>query len=260
MAEIKTIDGARLNEIAAQRGFSREIMIRDYYVTLILYLLKDVKGIYFKGGTALHKIFLNHSRLSEDADYTCIRDVNEIRGEIEETLLETGIFTKVTKDKDVDSFVRLLAHYTNHQQKDDVVFIDLNKRAKLIEKPEVHIVPHFYPEDIPEFSVRCLAKKEMLAEKMAATIGRNKPRDHYDIYKIIQAGWKIDEKLVEKKCKLSGVEFNKIKMFNRAKKLYRRWNEDMVPMLAVPIEFEEVMTTLAEYFDLKGEKDKLKNR
>jgi len=53
-----------LRIIAGEQGFELPILEKDYLVTYLLYLLKEVDGIYFKGGTALNKIFLNHARLS----------------------------------------------------------------------------------------------------------------------------------------------------------------------------------------------------
>lgn len=111
---------------------------------------------------------------------------------------------------------------------------------------------HFYDEELPKFSVPTLAKKELFAEKLAATITRNKPRDHFDIYMLLKRGYDIDLKLAEKKC--APVEFDIVRMFNKAKKLHKRWNEDMLPLLSEEIEFNEVIQTLAEYFDLKSNK------
>ena len=103
-------------------------------------------------------------------------------------------------------------------------------------------------------------KKEIIAEKVAAAIGRNKPRDHFDIYQIIKKNIPIDMKLVKKKCEQSGNEFSIIKMFNKANKLKHRWDSDMVPLLAEEISFEEVMKTLSKHFKLKEEKEKIKNK
>ncbi|MGM5483911.1 MAG: hypothetical protein ACQER9_03280 [Nanobdellota archaeon] len=47
-------------------------------------------------------------------------------------------------------------------------------------------------------------------------------------------------------------------MFNKAKKLNRRWDDDMIALLSENIGFKEVMTTLAKYFKFKEEKEKLK--
>ena len=98
----------------------------------------------------------------------------------------------------------------------------------------------------------------MVAEKMAATIGRNRPRDHYDLYKIIKLGIPINIDLVKKKCRQSKVEFSIIKMFNKAKILKKRWDKDLMPLIAEEISFQEVMKILSNYFKLKEEKDELR--
>ena len=100
----------------------------------------------------------------------------------------------------------------------------------------------------------------MIAEKVAATIGRNKPRDHYDVYQIIKKEIPINIELVKKKCHESGDEFSIIKMFNNANKLHRRWHEDLAPLLVEEISFEQVMTALAKHFNLKHAKDELKDK
>ena len=49
-----------LKIIANKQKFNLILLEKDYLLTYLLYLIKEVKGIYFKGGTALNKIFLNH--------------------------------------------------------------------------------------------------------------------------------------------------------------------------------------------------------
>ena len=258
MAEIKKLTNNEFNDIASRMSFDAILLAKDYYLTVILYLLKNIEGVYFKGGTALQKIFLNHSRLSEDIDFTITRDTSEIKKEIVGILEESGYFESITEKKDDAGFTRLVVHYKRFTGEDDVLFIDLNKRATLLMKTEKHPIKHFYKSSIPEFSFPTLAKKEMVAEKVRAAISRNKPRDHYDIYMIIQKKIPIDMKMVKKKCEQGNVEFNIISMFNKANTLHKRWNEDMIALLAKEIPFEQVMKTLAQHFKLKEEKDKLK--
>ena len=124
--------------------------------------------------------------------------------------------------------------------------------------PETYEIKHFYTEKIPPFSVTTLNQKEMLAEKVAATIGRNKPRDHFDVYQIIKRKMPIDLSLVKKKCESSGDTFDITKMFNNAKKLKNRWDEDMIPLLAEEIPFQDVMKTLAKYFKYAEKKEEKK--
>ncbi len=256
MDEIKKISYDEIKSIASEHGFDIDLMLKDYYVTFVLWLLKDVKGIYFKGGTALQKIFLNYARLSEDADFTVTVDMEKVKEAVKQALQNSKAFTKVTRDKDVEGFTRIVAHYKNFSEKDDVVFVDLNKRSKLILTPELYEINHFYQNHLPSFSVPTLAKDEMIAEKMAATMGRNRPRDHYDVYTIIKAGIPINLELVKQKCKQSGVEFNVERMFSKADKLKTRWDQDMIPLLAEEVPFVEIMKTLAKYFKLKEAKEK----
>mgnify|MGYP001287348169 CR=1 FL=1 len=245
-----------LKIIAGEKGFNIELLEKDYLLTYLLYLIKDVEGIYFKGGTALNKIFLDYARLSEDLDFTLTRKLPEVEKNIKKKLKGT-IFNKITHDKRVEKFVRLIVHYKQFHE-EGTIFIDLNQKARLTEKSEKHKVPHFYKGFVPEFSVNTLSKDEMMAEKLAATIGRNKPRDHFDIHQILSKKIHLDYKLVEKKCKESGNEFNIIKMFNKAKKLKNRWDEDMTQLVAEPVDFVVIMKALAKHFKLKEEKEKLK--
>jgi len=245
-----------LKIIAGEKGFNIELLEKDYLLTYLLYLIKDVEGIYFKGGTALNKIFLDYARLSEDLDFTLTRKLPDVEKSIKSKLKGT-IFDKITHDKRVEKFVRLIVHYKLFHE-EGTIFIDLNQKARLTEKSEKHKVPHFYKEFVPEFSVNTLSKDEMMAEKLAATIGRNKPRDHFDVYQILSKKIHLDHKLVEKKCKDSGNEFNIIKMFNKAKKLKNRWDEDMTQLVAKPVDFIVIMKALAKHFKLKEEKEKLK--
>ncbi len=252
MAEIKGLVKNELELIAAEHRFQQKLLAKDYHITILLYLLKDIKGIYFKGGTALNKTILNYSRISEDIDFTLDRELSQVRKEIIKAVGDSGIFGKITQDKDVDKFVRLIVPYTNDIG-DGEVFIDLNERGNLFTKPEYIMIKHFYP-NIPAFSMPCLSQREMIAEKMAAAIGRNKPRDHYDLYQIIKRKIPINLRLVRLKCKQSGVEFDIVKMFNQSQKLYKRWNEDLSPLLVEDITFQKVMQTLAKEFKLKGKK------
>jgi predicted nucleotidyltransferase component of viral defense system len=244
-----------LNElkiIAGEKGFNIKMLEKDYLLTNLLYLIKDVRGIYFKGGTALNKIFLDNARLSEDLDFTLTEKLSDVEKVIKEKLKAT-IFGKITHDKRVDKFVRLVVSYRLFHEH-GTIFIDLNERARLSEKPEIHEVNHFYSNYIQKFSVHTLSKKEMIAEKMAAAIGRNKPRDHFDLYTIINNKIPVDLSLVKEKCRKSGGEFSILKMFSHAKKLHSRWENDMGQLLPKEVSFQTVMKTLSKHFNLKHEK------
>ncbi|MFH1802232.1 MAG: nucleotidyl transferase AbiEii/AbiGii toxin family protein [archaeon] len=259
MVEIKRLVEDQFREIATQYPFELTMLTKDYYITLLLYLIKDIEGIHFKGGTALQKIFLNHSRLSEDIDFSITKNIKVVREEIISIIKKAKVFEDVTEDKRVEKFVRIIAHYGGFSDEKGTIFIDLNEKDILLRKPEKHTINHFYNGFIPEFSISTLAKEEMIAEKVRAAITRNKPRDHFDVYKIIKSKIPIDLKLVKEKCEQTNAEFSIIKMFNKAKQLKNRWNADVEALLAEEIPFQEVIKTLAKHFKLKEEKEKLKN-
>ncbi len=245
-------------EIVATKSFNNLLLEKDYFVTAVLFLLKDISHIYFKGGTALNKIFLNYARLSEDIDLTVTGDLTVAKDKIEKALSESLLFTSITFDKRVDRFTRIVANYNSFYGNPGSVFIDLSRKSALFLNPEKHNISHYYEPHIPSFSFITLAQQEMLAEKMRATIERNKPRDHFDLYQIITSRLPLDLQLVQQKCAESGSELDITKMFNRANRLKHRWDEDLGPLLSKKITFQEVMSTLAQHFKLKEEKEKKK--
>ncbi|MFH1711371.1 MAG: nucleotidyl transferase AbiEii/AbiGii toxin family protein [Nanoarchaeota archaeon] len=259
MVEIERIPAIEFEERLVRTKFNRSKLAKDYFLTLILYLIKDVEGIYFKGGTALNKILLNHPRLSEDIDFTLTRNISEVKKEVTSIIEKSGLFNKITEDKNVEGFLRIVVNYTGFDGEKESVFIDLNQRGKLLLPSEVHPIKHFYYPFIPEFSVNTLAREEIIAEKVAATIGRNKPRDHFDVYKIIHANLPINIKIVKKKCADSGDDFSILKMFNKAKTLKNRWDKDMDALISEPISFQEIIKFLAKHFKLKEAKEDKKS-
>ena len=252
--EIKTINDAEFKDINFRYPFQRVLLVKDYYLTLILYLIRNIEGIYFKGGTALNKIFLDHARLSEDLDFSLTRSEKEVKEDISKILTSSSFIKEITEGKNVDGFLRMIIKCKSELGESEI-FIDLNKRAKLALHPENHGINHFYAPFIPEFSIKTVAKEEIIAEKVAAAISRNKPRDHYDIYIILKKDMPINIKLAEEKCKLSGNEFSIIKMFNKAQTLKNRWDKDMNSLISEPITFQEVIKSLAKHFKLKKAKE-----
>lgn len=212
--------------------------------------------MYFKGGTAINKILLNHIRLSEDLDFTITEPLDKIKKAIAEVIHNhKDIFTKLEYDKSVFDFTRYLVHYKSYFKKDSIIMLDLNKKAGLILPPEKCIIHNFYNISL---EMNILNRKEMIAEKIAALINRNRPRDYFDVYQLIKHNIPIDLNLVKAKCKAQKQEFSIIKIFNNSNKIYSRWTADLSRLTAEVIPFHEVMKTLTEYFKYAEEKKKLK--
>ena|GEM_PF-559128 len=248
------ISKAKLQNLAAEKGFNLIYLEKDYFLTALLYLIKDLGGLHFKGGTALNKIIFNHTRLSEDLDFTCATKISEVKKKIEEIVKENqNLFTKIGTDKENEKFARIQVYYKSYFDKKALVNIDLNAHAKIYLKPEKKQVKHFYKE-IPSFEITILNEKELIAEKICALFQRNQPRDYFDAFQIIQSKQKIDEKLVKQKFKKVGFKYDINKIFKNANKIYSKWEEEITGFTNKPLQYKTAITTIAKYFKYKENK------
>ena len=191
MVKIEMISENKLRYIAGLKGFNLIYLEKDFFLTLLLYLLKDLDKIYFKGGTALNKIFLNHTRLSEDLDFTCKEDLSKVKERIIKILEDNkAIFPKYNFEKETSNFFRLKIFYKSFFENKNYILLDVNKKASIILKPQKYKVNHFY-ENIPKFEICTLDVKELVAEKVRTLIMRNQPRDYYDIYNLFKKQEKL---------------------------------------------------------------------
>lgn len=259
MGKIKPIPLEELQVIAGERGLDAETIAKDYYLTALLHLVSKIGGLYFKGGTALYKIYLNHLRLSEDLDFTVKGDIRKVEQEITDAIKGEEIFKKITHgEKETKNYVRLKVHYTSPFGREDEVVIDLNSKAKVALPAEEKEIKHFYKNFIPNFTVQTLALKELVAEKVCAIVQRYAPRDYFDVYHIIKAKLPIDRELLKIKFKEIGQEFDIGRIFKRGNKIYSKWESDLMPLTTDKVTFYEVMETLAEFFNYKEYKEEKK--
>lgn len=66
---------ADLNRVAARHGVPTEVIEQDYVLSYLLAGLADVpelRGLKFKGGTALTKVYFGDYRFSEDLDFSAV--------------------------------------------------------------------------------------------------------------------------------------------------------------------------------------------
>ena len=127
---MEIINESKLSYLAGKYNLNITYLEKDFYLTYLLYLIKDIKGLYFKGGTAIYKIFLNNLRLSEDLDFTIKGDLREIEKQIREKIKSNKVFREITYDKRVEHFTRLIVHYMTPYGDKSNIIIDLNKKSK----------------------------------------------------------------------------------------------------------------------------------
>jgi predicted nucleotidyltransferase component of viral defense system len=251
MAEIAMISENRLRYLSGLRGFNLIYLEKDYFLTALLYLMKDIEGIWFKGGTALNKIFLDHTRLSEDLDFVSKEKLPAIKSRVEEMLTnESRIFPKHRLENQTGSFFRMKIFYESFFTKTNFIILDINFKASVILGPEKQEVKHFYDE-IPAFGITTLNLKELIAEKVRTLVTRKQPRDYFDLYMLLGKGYKIDYNLVKKKLEEIGQEYDAERIFRNAKKVYSRWSE-IEQLTNKPVEFMAAVKRLQKEFKYKS--------
>ena len=251
MDEIKIISENKLRNIAGEKGFNLIYLEKDYFLTLLLYLLHWETGLLLKGGTAINKIFLNHARLSEDLDFSCRAGIESAKKALLDVIGGSRIFKRHEFGKTTPTFFRLKAHYDSYFTKDSFILVDVNAKSSIKLPTEEHDVPHFY-DSIPEFKANTLALEEIVAEKIRALITRNQPRDYFDTYLLLKQGNTINKELLGTKLSEAGQEFNTERIFKNAKKIFSNWDSEISQLTNRPISYETVIKYLHKEFRCKS--------
>ena len=81
------IDRRELLERARERGLTLAMIEKDYVLGWLLFGLSGIRGLTFKGGTALSKVYFPRIwRLSEDLDFVYLKDFREVLEALPEML------------------------------------------------------------------------------------------------------------------------------------------------------------------------------
>ncbi|OGS27653.1 MAG: hypothetical protein A2297_08715 [Elusimicrobia bacterium RIFOXYB2_FULL_48_7] len=219
-----------LESTAAQSGFSLNLLEKDYYITLLLSGINSLsKGLVFKGGTCLSKVYYSYYRLSEDLDFSMIlpegpltramrRGVikpvkDSIRQYVEGFGMEIGDINKAGHNQSTQ-YIYMIYYDSAVLGKKQSIKLEISLRFNPLFPQARRKVNHKFIHPFtkePLFDagvVSCLDLKELVAEKMRAAATRLDiaPRDFYDLWYLAANGfdftdpglWKIfKEKLAE---------------------------------------------------------------
>ncbi len=241
----------------------------DYLLVLLLHEIYSVftTDLIFKGGTAL-RYFYNLNRFSEDLDFTYTGANESIgRKHLNEKMdvalnhlnLQYQIVGRERRGNKIGNDVvginyeiRVKGPLNQKLEQLQNINIDISLRNDILQKAELKYLSPIYP-DITTFSLPVLNVEEILAEKIAAIIERDKMRDIYDIYYLLAIKKvKYDENSVKKKMLKRGEAFNrtdlKIKLEAASNKM--KWMFELSYIVNPLPENQEVMTKLQEILKL----------
>jgi uncharacterized protein len=230
---------------------------KDYFQNILLFLIYQKFGneIIFKGGTALSKCY-GMDRFSEDLDFACKKDFDFKF--IEEGLKRFRIEFEVS----VKKFERSRKHilrikgplFNGSRNSFCKLVLDFSFREEVFLKPAVKSIGRFL-EEIPSFDVYVMDLEEIFAEKIRTIFARNKARDVYDFYFLINQRVKLNIELINKKLKYYNKKFSKKELFDSLKEKESIWNSELSGLVNNVPDFDLVMKEVRRFF-LENKKGK----
>ncbi|MBU3906785.1 MAG: nucleotidyl transferase AbiEii/AbiGii toxin family protein [Nanoarchaeota archaeon] len=245
----------KLEQIARLKRLSLNSTEKDYLQNLILFSIYSNVGkeLVFKGGTCLYKIY-KLDRFSEDLDFTAKNfDAKKIADKIIKDLILLNIKGKIKEIKEYrnEINVRLIFNgplYRGSKETQCFIPLNISLREQLLLEPKKEYITSLYKE-LPNFYVFAMNEKEILAEKIRAIFMRQKPRDVYDLYFLLEKGAEFDMGLINKKLSLYNLKFDLKELKNRIEKMKGFWQTDLKNLMIKAPEFEEVRGEIIKHID-----------
>ena len=211
------IDRRELLVRARERKLSLGMIEKDYALGWLLFGISGIRGLVFKGGTALSKIYFPRVwRLSEDIDLVFPGDFSQVIDGL------PGLFARIEEKSSLS--LNLKSHHSNPEylqlkiQYEAVLGKNWVKIDVTRETPIDRISRKYLGEqysDYPDFRVPVESLEEIGAEKLRSLLERKKSRDFYDVWRLLQFRPNLEKlgKLFQKKCQYRKIEFHDSEQF-----------------------------------------------
>ena len=190
---------------AAESGFTPRLIEKDYFCTVLLAYLSGGAGdeLVFKGGTCLAKVHAALYRLSEDLDFTIPVSANAKRKErssrVESVKMAlTGLKRAIPTFRVIGvlkgankstQYLAVIGYISLLSQQQETIKVEVSLREPLL-RPAVTGKAQTLLRNpltnnamVTQLAVRCIDKREELAEKFRAALSRREPaiRDFFDL-------------------------------------------------------------------------------
>jgi predicted nucleotidyltransferase component of viral defense system len=200
----------QLQQLSKEYKINEYVVAREYFQLLLLKELYDKnfsERIFFKGGTCIRLIY-GGTRFSEDLDFTVEIEEKEFEKEIKKFFKEMeGKYPLTFKERDTIAGRTYLATIDTDFLKQKVyIKLDFSFRERVVEPSKEIIKDNQYPIIFRGY-IYCLSKDEILAEKIRALLNREKSRDLYDVWMLLELGAKLNMEILEKKLRYYGKEY-----------------------------------------------------
>jgi len=232
-------------------GFTLGQIEKDYLRHIFLSILyRAVKDeLVFKGGTALQKSY-GLNRFSEDLDFTLHADI-DIEKVVHKSLTGLNIFgCESTKRKKKD-----VAHgwtyvikikgplFTGAEHSNAFIRLEISKREQVILPVMIHTITPLYT-DLPPYSVSVMNPSEIMAEKIRAILTRNKARDIYDLWFLIQKQITTTTQLINKKLQYYNLVFDFESLKKSIEQKEKLWAKEMELLIPLKLKFTDITQSI----------------
>ena len=246
MLSEKELDKISRSLTDGNRGHAEKLYLQDIILSTIS--RETVDELVFKGGTALLK-FYQLDRFSEDLDFTLTGEIDfeelleKIERDLEAYNAEVEEIDFEERDNSINARLAIRGPLYNGDRRSlCFIRIEVNKESDVIHKNSKRYTPRF--QDLTAFDLPVLSEEEILAEKIRAIRTREKPRDLYDIYHLVEKGTRVDLELVNSKLEYYDLEHDLGKTVSKAERLEKNWDSPEVLTYSRPPEFEEAVKAL----------------
>lgn len=232
-------------------GFNLGQVEIDYFQHLFLLLLsqKSSTNLIFKGGTALQKAYGLH-RFSIDLDFTQkgTEELKEMMERISKEIINFGYSTKIEEVKTIGkTFLFKINGPLNSENPSSQarLRIEISQRESVLLEPLFKEVNPIYP-DLQPYTILVMPEEEILAEKIRAIMTRDKARDIFDLYFLLEKGIKFNLEFVNKKLEYYKEKFERKKFLKKVKEKKKAWEAELKIYCKTAPDFEMVYALIAQ--------------
>lgn len=232
---LSMLEKEEIKRIADIKRLSIKNTEKDYLLEITLFALYNEvgKNLAFKGGTALYKLH-SLNRFSEDLDFTLVSHkikINKLFTKIIKKLSDIGINGRLKEiiDYKNQKNIRLELRgplFDGNPKSMSLVRINISLKEKPLHKLEQRKIFSQYT-DIPAFDVFVMTINELLAEKVRALLTRDKARDVYDVWFLLNKGANLNSKDINRKLKLYKKKFSSNFFSKKIDEKERSWEIDL---------------------------------
>lgn len=190
-----------IRKLALNTELSLNYTLKDLEISKIFKILENqIENIVLKGGTGVHRVYLQkeNRRFSEDIDFDIFlnENINVVKEKLYDklkTLLKEYI---LEKPRIMNETIRFDVYFTGIQKDKIKLEFKINKDKINTKKTKIKIVDYgFVPHPASLFLTYSL--EELINQKLLAFINRTEGKDVYDLYYLLQLDY--DKKQIQKK-------------------------------------------------------------